>query len=50
MPPFEVGGDELVPFRRVHAGPELYESHIEGLLWRNLDAFVSVLSLTGRRT
>jgi len=50
MPLFEVGEDELVPFRRVHAGPELYQSHIEGLPWRNLDAFVGVLTLTGRRT
>jgi len=40
MPLFEVGGDELVPFRRVQAGPELYESEIEELLWHNLDAFI----------
>lgn len=40
MPLFEIGEDELVPFRRVPAGPELYESRIEGLLWDNLDAFV----------
>lgn len=38
MPLFEVGADELVPFRRVQAGPELYEREIEDLLWHNLDA------------
>lgn len=40
MPLFEVGDDELVPFRRVQAGPELYEREIEDLLWQNLYAFV----------
>lgn len=40
MPLFEVGNDELVPFRRVQAGPELYEREIEELLWQNLDAFI----------
>lgn len=40
MPLFEVSDDELVPFRRVQAGPELYEREIEDLLWANLDAFV----------
>lgn len=40
MPLFEVSEDELVPFRRVQAGPELYESEIEDLLWQNIDAFV----------
>lgn len=40
MPLFEIGDDELVPFRRVQAGPELYEQEIEDLLWANLDAFV----------
>lgn len=42
MPLFEIGDDELVPFRRVQAGPELYEQEIEDLLWSNLDAFVGV--------
>lgn len=42
MPLFEIGEDELVPFRRVLAGPDLYEDEIEGLLWANLDAFVGV--------
>ena len=40
MPLFQVGDNELVPFRRVQAGPELYEKEIEDLLWSNLDAFV----------
>lgn len=31
MPLFEFGDDELVPFRRVQAGPELYEQEIEDL-------------------
>ncbi|MEZ5380990.1 MAG: hypothetical protein R2754_04245 [Microthrixaceae bacterium] len=42
MPLFEIGDDELIPFRRVHAGPELYEQEIEGLLWANLDSFIGV--------
>ena len=42
MPLFEIGDDELVPFRRVQAGPDLYESEIEDLLWANLDTFVGV--------
>lgn len=42
MPLFEIGNDELTPFRRVQAGPELYEREIEGLLWDNLEAFVGV--------
>ena len=42
MPLFEIGNDELVPFRRVQAGPELYEEEIEGLLWSNLEAIVGV--------
>ena len=39
MPLFEVGDGELVPFRRVQAGPELYEEEIEALLWTDLEAF-----------
>lgn len=39
MPLFEVTTDELVPFRRVQAGPELYEAEIEDLMWDNLEAF-----------
>lgn len=39
MPLFEVTDEELVPFRRVQAGPELYEREIEDLMWDNLDAF-----------
>jgi hypothetical protein len=40
MPLFEIGANELVPFRRVQAGPELYEREVEELLWQNLDAFI----------
>lgn len=40
MPLFEIGDDELIPFRRVHAGPELYEQEIENLMWANLESFV----------
>ena len=40
MPLFEIGKDELVPFRRVQAGPEFYEREIEELLWSNPDAFI----------
>lgn len=39
MPLFEVTTNELVPFRRVQAGPELYENEIEALMWDNLEAF-----------
>ena len=42
MPLFEIGDEELIPFRRVIAGPELYEQEIEALLWSNLDAFVGI--------
>ena len=42
MPLFEVGVDELIPFRRVKGGPELYEKEIEDLLWQNLEEFVGV--------
>ena len=40
MPLFEARDDELVPFRRVKAGLDLYEKEIEELLWHNLEAFV----------
>lgn len=42
MPLFEIGPDQLIPFRRVNAGPDLYESEIEDLMWSNLDQFVGV--------
>ena len=42
MPLFEIGDEELIPFRRVIAGPDLYEQEIEALLWSNLDAFVGI--------
>lgn len=40
MPLFEARDEELVPFRRVKAGQDLYEKEIEELLWGNLEAFV----------
>jgi len=39
MPLFEVTHDELVPFRRLTGGAELYERDIEDLLWANLEEF-----------
>ena len=40
MPLFEVDGtSELVPFRRLRGGSDLYEREIEDLLWANLDEF-----------
>lgn len=42
MPLFEIASDDLVPFRRVQAGPELYERQVEDLRWDNLDAFTGV--------
>ncbi len=39
MPLFEIGDDQLIPFRRVQAGPDLYEREIESLLWSDLEAF-----------
>jgi hypothetical protein len=32
VPLFEIGDNELVPFRRVKAGPQLYEEEIEGVV------------------
>lgn len=38
MPLFEIQSEaELVPFRSLRGGAELYENEIEGLLWANLD-------------
>ena len=34
VPVFELKNDELVPFRRVTPGPELFESEVEDLLGR----------------
>lgn len=42
MPLFEVREEELIPFRRVKGGPELYEKEIEDLLWQNLEEFIGV--------
>ena len=39
MPLFEVEEGELVPFRRLVGGADLYEKEIEGLLWSNLEEF-----------
>ncbi|MFQ5523352.1 MAG: hypothetical protein ACE5F5_07205 [Acidimicrobiia bacterium] len=39
MPLFEVHQGELVLFRRVYGGADLYEKEIENLLWSNLEEF-----------
>jgi hypothetical protein len=39
MPIYEDRNGELVPFMRLHPGPELYESEIELLVWNDLEAF-----------
>ncbi len=40
MPLFEIDGNsELVPFRSLRGGTDLYERHIEDLLWANLEEF-----------
>jgi len=39
MPLFEQREDEMVPFRRLIGGAELYEREIEDLLWANLEEF-----------
>ena len=39
MPLFEILDDELVPFRRLKAGANLFEKEIEDLLWTNLEEF-----------
>ena len=39
MPLFEGANDELIPFRRLTGGADLYEKDIEDLLWANLDEF-----------
>jgi len=41
VPLYEIDPDgELVPFRRLHGGAELYESEIEDLFWANPDEFI----------
>lgn len=42
MPLFELAGDELIPFRRVPTGPDLYEREIEEVLWANPGALTGV--------
>jgi hypothetical protein len=49
MPVYELRDGEVVPFRRVAAGPELYESTVEELLWRNLEEFTGVPLFPVRR-
>lgn len=39
MPIYEIHGDQLSPFTRLHPGPELYEQEIEALVWSDLEAF-----------
>lgn len=39
MPLFEINEGELVPFRRLKGGADLYEHEIEELLWANLEEF-----------
>jgi RecB family endonuclease NucS len=39
MPLYEIGADELIPFRRLRASADLYEREIETLMWGNLEAF-----------
>ena len=43
MPLFEIDADhELVPFRQLRGGVDLYEREIEDLLWANLDEFTGL--------
>jgi hypothetical protein len=39
MPLFEISEGELVPFRRLKGGADLYEKEIERLVWENLEEF-----------
>lgn len=39
MPLYEVAEDELIPFRRLKGGADLYEREIEDLLWANVEEF-----------
>ncbi len=39
MPLFEIAAGEMVPFRRLRGGADLYEREIEELLWANLEEF-----------
>ena len=40
MPLYEIAAGELVPFRRLRGGEELYEREIEDLFWANPDEFI----------
>ena len=37
MPLFEISSGELVPFRRLKGGAELYEKEIEALVWADME-------------
>jgi hypothetical protein len=39
MPLFELRDGAMVPFARLHPGPQLYEQEIEHLVWTDLEAF-----------
>ena len=39
MPLFEIAEGELVPFRRLKGGSDLYEQQIEALVWENVEEF-----------
>lgn len=39
MPLFEVTAENLIPFRRLKGGADLYEREIEELLWANMEEF-----------
>lgn len=41
MPLYEIDADgELIPFRRLHGGADLYESELENLFWANAEEFI----------
>jgi len=41
MPLYEIDSSgELIPFRRRHGGPELYERELEDLFWASPDDFL----------
>lgn len=45
MPLYEITDDELVPFRRLHGGADLYEKEIEDLLWTSMEEMTGQGSL-----
>ncbi len=56
MPLFEIDASsgELVPFRSLVGGADIYESEIEGLLWSNIEDLIGFFArrwrLQTRRT